>query len=88
MAEKYTKTVERIKRKLNSAMLLTHLNLSWPFVLEADVSYTEVGVIIYHERSDGTINLITCASKMLNQTQRTYGHIFKFQRVRLQSFNS
>ncbi|KRZ81929.1 Uncharacterized protein T08_655, partial [Trichinella sp. T8] len=73
----HTKAVERVKRLLNSPLLLSHYHPKWPIVLAADASNEGIGAVAYHRLSDGTVKVIAHASKTLNATQRNYGQIEK-----------
>ncbi|KRY74260.1 Transposon Tf2-9 polyprotein [Trichinella pseudospiralis] len=73
----HTKAVERVKRLLNSPLLLTHYHPEWPIVLAADASNEGIGAVVYHRLRDGTVKVIAPASKMLNAAQRNYGQIEK-----------
>ncbi|KRZ10689.1 Uncharacterized protein T11_7653 [Trichinella zimbabwensis] len=73
----HTKAVERVKRLLNSPLLLTHYHPEWPIVLAADASNEGIGAVVYHRLSDGTVKVIAHASKTLNAAQRNYGQIEK-----------
>ncbi|OUC48352.1 putative reverse transcriptase [Trichinella nativa] len=73
----HTKAVERVKRLLNSPLLLTHYHPEWSIVLAADASNKGIGAVVYHRFSDGTVKVITHASKKLNAAERNYGQIEK-----------
>ncbi|KRX53184.1 Uncharacterized protein T09_4613 [Trichinella sp. T9] len=73
----HTKAVERVKRLLNSPLLLSHYHPKWPIVLAADASNEGIGAVVYHRLSDGTVKVIAHASKTLNAAQRNYGQIEK-----------
>ncbi|KRX52529.1 Transposon Tf2-9 polyprotein [Trichinella sp. T9] len=73
----HTKAVERVKRLLNSPLLLTHYHPEWLIVLAADASNKGIGAVVYHRLSDGTVKVIAHASKKLNAAERNYGQIEK-----------
>ncbi|KRY46476.1 Transposon Tf2-6 polyprotein [Trichinella britovi] len=73
----HTKAVERVKRLLNSPLLLTHYHPEWLIVLAADASNKGIGAVVYHRFSDGTVKVIAHASKKLNAAERNYGQIEK-----------
>ncbi|KRY56479.1 Uncharacterized protein T03_3767, partial [Trichinella britovi] len=73
----HTKAMKRVKRLLNSPLLLSHYHPKWPIVLAADASNEGIGAVAYHRLSDGTVKVIAHASKTLNAAQRNYGQIEK-----------
>ncbi|KRX64960.1 Retrovirus-related Pol polyprotein from transposon [Trichinella sp. T9] len=73
----HTKAVKRVKRLLNSPLLLTHYHPEWPIVLAADASNEGIGAVVYHRLRDGTVKVIAHASKTLNAAQSNYGQIEK-----------
>ena len=63
---------EQLKQLFASNLLLRHVNWHDTFYLTTDASITGVGAWIGQKDADGTIQPITCASKVLTPTQQKW----------------
>ncbi len=66
------KAYETLKEKLVSPPILAFPNFSKPFLLETDASGFGLGAILSQKQDDGTVRIISCASRTMNRAERNY----------------
>ncbi|EGT38684.1 hypothetical protein CAEBREN_28147 [Caenorhabditis brenneri] len=71
------KSFDRIKKILQSDLLLTHFDPNLPIIVAADASQYGVGAVISHRFPDGSEKAIYHISKALSTTQQNYSQIEK-----------
>lgn len=67
----------KIKRILSSDQFLAHYNPSLPVVLSVDSSAYGIGAMLAHRYADGSEKPICCASRTLNEAEKSYSQLDK-----------
>ena len=73
----HQKVLEKLKKVLQSVLLLTHFDPGLDIVVAADACDYGVGAVISHRFPNGTEKAIAHASRSLTKAEKNYGQIEK-----------
>lgn len=71
------KSLEEVKKQMQSDVILTHFDPKLPLVLAVDASPYGIGAVLSHQMQDGTERPIQFASQTLSKVQQKYSQIDK-----------